>query len=271
MVGDQLEMLRRLVHLLALGLTALVVRPAHALAASGQLVYEILLLSNLVILQFEDACLGAVRQQHTGALLSIQHGRQRLQVKAPADGDLRLQQLGRDVELAPEPLLTTGEDGFRLATVAMQRIHHAADLLQVAASGAVLALLFRFAQGGPNQVFHQDGFLPVRFIERRRRLIVKRNRAALRRLEVSKFSDVIACDHSVLLCRGCWSMTRRGLRRSPRDQALLEYSRSLSLRGSLMGKARCRCSPARRMAARTSSTLRFSMSAISWRVKPSTV
>jgi hypothetical protein len=195
-VCNQPEVLHGLVRLLALGMACVVAGVAVALAAPCQLIDEVFLLDDLIIQQLEDPRLSAVRKQNAGTLLAVQHRGQRLQMKTLADGDFWCQQLRGNVELAPELLLAAGEYGFCFPAAAMQRIDHAVDLLQVAAGGTVLAMFLRFAERVANQVLHQDGFLPVRFVGWRRGLIVKRDSATFRRPKIGEFTDVIACDHS---------------------------------------------------------------------------
>src|SRR5271167_1226484 len=178
-------------------MAGVVAAPAVAAPSACQFVDEVQLLDDHAIGNLEDACLGAIDQRHAGVLHAIENGGQWLQVKPLIEDDVAPGKIGGQIELAPVSLGPARKDGPGLAAVATQRIGHLQNALQVGSCGLVFAsFLLCLAESAIDQVFHKNHFVAVRTVGGCRGLIVKRYRAALRRMEISQLPDVISCDHS---------------------------------------------------------------------------
>src|SRR5208337_1718096 len=111
------EVLHRLVHLPALGVSAVVAAPAGTLAAPRKFVYEIQFFCHFFVHDLENSGLGTIGEQHAYTVHTIDHRGQRLQMKALVQQDVGLGQLGGNIKLAPESLLAAGEYRLGLAPI----------------------------------------------------------------------------------------------------------------------------------------------------------
>src|SRR5450631_3800600 len=196
-VGDDFEMLHGFIHHPALDVAGVIAAPSIATAATGQLVDEVELLEDGAVGNLKDARLGTIDQHHAGMLHAIEDRRQRLQVEALIENQVCFGQLRGQIELAPDALSGTGKNGLAMAAVVAQHFGHLKNALQVGKGGLLFAsFLLRLAEHIVDQVLYEDGFVSMRTVGGRRGLIVKRYRAALRRVEICEFTDVISRDHS---------------------------------------------------------------------------
>src|SRR5215469_5280327 len=196
-VGDDFEVLECLIHYAALGVAGVVSAIAVTAAATCQFIDEVQLFDDGAVGGFKHPRLGAIDQGNACMLHAVEDGGQRFQMESLIQDDVALGQFGGQFELAPISIGHARKDSLAFAPVAAQRIRHFQDALQVRPCGLVLtSFLLRLAERAIDQVFDEDGLVTMRPVRWRRGLIVERYCAALRRMEISQFSDVISCDHS---------------------------------------------------------------------------
>ena len=171
-VGDQLEMMSRLIRGAPFGVSC-VVTVEPVVAAAGLFVNKAIALGQFIESQVEESSALSIHKDEAQPGMGSQERSQRLKVKPSIYSDLGLANLRRKIKLPPEVHCAAGEHGLGAVLAGADLGGSVQDPFQIISSTAFFAVLLDFAHSISYQFFNLDGFTAMRFILRSTWLKVK--------------------------------------------------------------------------------------------------